>query len=91
MAGLSTVQGLRPNLSRETGRRLEDTVNLAVRAVCARAPSATTTTAERAGATRHADSPAWVAEQRMVVAAEAERMVAVAGIDNRSFVMFLVV
>jgi hypothetical protein len=32
-----------------------------------------------------------VAEQRMVVAAEAERMVAVAGIDNRSFVMFLVV
>jgi len=68
-----------PGLSRGTGMRLEDTLSLAVRAAFTRAPSATTTTAERPGAIPPAEAPAWVAEAFTA---------AVAGGDNRRFVMF---
>src|SRR6266481_1139566 len=57
--------------------------NPAVRAASARAPSATTTMADRKGAFRHAEAPA-------SAAAEGRVAEAVADIDNRSFVRFLV-
>jgi hypothetical protein len=45
--------------------------------------------ADRQEAFRHAEAPAWVAEQRMA-AVVAERMAAVVDTANRSFVTFLV-
>ena len=90
-----------PGLSTETGRRLEDTLNPAVRAAHARAPSAAMSMADRPRAIRHAEAPAWVAEQRVAaaereVAVVAEREAAAGVIDrrslieHRSFVMFFV-
>src|SRR6266478_8583525 len=77
-----TVPAQRPALLKETTKQLEDTLNPAVRAVRARAPSAPTTTAERQGAIHHAEVPASVAEQRVVAA--------VSRIGNRRIVMFFV-
>ena len=62
--------------------QVEDTLNPAVRAVRARALSAVTTTAERQGAIHHAEVPASAEEEG--------RVAALAGIDNRSFVRFVV-
>jgi hypothetical protein len=81
-AGLKTVPPQRPALLKEATKQVEDTLNPAVRAVRARVPSAVTTTAERQGAIHHAEMPASAAEEG--------RVAAVAGIDNRSFVRFLV-
>ena len=81
-AGLKTVPPQRPGLLKETTTRLEDTLNLAVRAASARVPSATTTMAGRKGVFRHAEMPASAAEEG--------RVEAVAGIDSRSFLRFLV-
>jgi hypothetical protein len=77
-----TVPAQRPGLLKETTKQVEDTLNPAVRAVRARAPSAVTTTAERQGAIHHAEVPASAAEEGRVAAVE--------GIDDRSFVRFLV-
>ena len=77
-----TVPAQRRALLKETTTLLEDTLNLAVRAASARVPSATTTMAGRRGVFRHAEVPASAEEE--------ERVAAVAGIDNRSFVRFLV-
>ena len=76
-----TVPAQRPGPLKETITPLEDTLNAAVKAVLARAPSAATTTAERQGAIHRAEVPASVAEQRVV---------AVSRIGNRRIVMFLV-
>jgi hypothetical protein len=81
-AELKTVPPQRPGLLKETTTLLEDTLNLAVRAASARVPSATMTRAGRKGVFRHAEVPASAAEEG--------RVAAVAGIDNRSFVGFLV-
>jgi hypothetical protein len=81
-AGLKTIPPERPGHLKETITLLEDTLNLAVRAVSTRAPSATTTMAGRKGVFRHAEVPASEEEE--------ERVAAVAGIDNRSFVRFLI-
>ena len=67
--------------------RLEDTLSLAVRAASTRAPSATTTTAERPGAILPAEAPAWVVEAFTAAVAEAFTA-AVAGGGNRRFVRF---
>ena len=80
-AGLKTVPPQRPGLLKETTTLLEDTLNLAVRAVSSRAPSATTTMAGRKGVFRHAEAPA---------SEEEGRVAAVAGIDNRGFVRLIV-
>jgi hypothetical protein len=80
--GLKTVPPQGPGLLKETTTRLEDTLNLAVRAASARVPSATTTMAGRKGVFRHAEMPASAAEEG--------RVEAVAGIDSRSFLRFLV-
>jgi len=64
-AELTTVPAQPPGLSTETSRRLEDTLNPAVRAAHARAPSAATSMADRPGAFPHAEAPAWVAEERV--------------------------
>jgi hypothetical protein len=77
-----TVPAQRPGPLKETITRPEDTLNPAVKAVRARAPSATTTMAGRKGVFRHAEVPASAAEEG--------RVAAVAGIDNRSFVGFLI-
>src|SRR6266478_4713040 len=77
-----TVPAQRPALLKETTTLLGDTLNPGVRAVRARVPSATTTMADRKGVFRHAEVPASAAEEG--------RVAAVAGIDNRSFVRFLV-
>jgi hypothetical protein len=61
----------------ETGKRLEDTLNPAARAVSARALSAATTMAARPGPFRHAEAPAWVAAARAVAAVD----LAAAGVD----------
>jgi hypothetical protein len=87
-AELTTVPAQRPGLSRETSRRLEAMLHPALRVASARVPSAATAMADRPRAIRHAERPASVAEQR--AAAVAGRVVAVAGVINRSFVMFLV-
>ena len=81
-AGLKTVPPQRSGLLKETITLLGDTLNPGVRAVRARVPSATTTMAGRKGVFRHAEVPASAAEEG--------RVAAVAGIDNRSFVRFLV-
>src|SRR5713101_1612367 len=80
VAEIPTVPAQRPDLLKETTRLLEDTLNPAVRAVRARAPSAGTTMADRQGAFRHEEAPASVAEQHVVAAAS---------IANRSFVVVL--
>jgi hypothetical protein len=80
-AEIPTVPAQRPGLLKETTRLLEGSVSPAVRAASARAPSAGTTMADRQGAFRHAEAPASAAEQRVA---------AVAGIDNRTFVRFQV-
>src|SRR5712664_3727857 len=72
-AGLKTAQ--RPGLLKETITLLEDTLNPAVKAVRARAPSATTAMADKKGTSHHAEVPASAAAAR----------VAAAGIDNRIF------
>src|SRR6266404_3523713 len=77
-----TVPAQRPALLKETTKQVEDTLNPGVRAVRARVPSATTTMAGRKGVFRHAEVPASAEEEG--------RVAAVAGIDNRSFVRFLV-
>jgi hypothetical protein len=82
-AGLKTVPPQRPGLLKETITLLEDTPNLAVRAASARAPSATTTMADRKGVFRHAEVPASAAEEARVAAV-------VAGIDHRGFMRFLI-
>jgi hypothetical protein len=81
-AGLKTIPPQRPGLLKETITLLEDTLNLGVRAASARVPLATTTMAGRKGVFRHAEVPASAAEEG--------RVAAVAGIDNRSFIRFLV-
>jgi len=94
-AEFTTVPAQRPGHSTETGRRREDTLHPAARAASARAPSAASRRVDRRRAIRHAETPAWVEEQR-VAAVEEQRAVAVAeehvaaGAGNRSFVMFLV-
>ena len=80
--GLKIIRPQGPGHLKETITLLEDTLNLAVRAASARVPSATTTMAGRKGVFRHAEVPASEEEE--------ERVAAVAGIDNRSFVRFLV-
>ena len=64
-------------------RRLEDTLNPAARAASARAPSAATAMADRPGAMRHAEAPAWAAErvaaEQLVVAEVVTAAVAGAG------------
>ena len=82
-AEITTAPAQRLRLSTETPRLLEAMQNPAVRAASARAPSATTTMADRKGAFRHAEAPA-------SAAAEGRVAEAVADIDNRSFVRFLV-
>jgi len=89
-AGLKTVPARRPGLLKETITLLEDTLNTAVRAASARAPSATTTMADRQGAFHRAEAPASVAEGRRRMVVE-DLTAAVAGIDNQSFVLFLAV
>ena len=92
-AEFTTVPAQRPGLSTETPRLLEDTLHPAARAASARAPSAATAMADRPGAIRHAEAPASVAERRVAavdLAAAEDLAAAVAGVGNRSFVMFLV-
>src|ERR1035441_6193938 len=93
------AQQPQPDLSTETGRLLEAMLNPAARAAHARAPSAATTMADKPRAIRHAEAPAWAAEQRVaaaerVVAAVAERAAAAGVVDrsfaDRSLVMFFV-
>jgi hypothetical protein len=92
-AEFTTIPAERIDLSTETTGLLEDTQNPAVRAGPARGPSAATTMADRQGAFRPAEAPASVAVVvARVVAAEdlgaAEDLtVAVAGINNRGFVL----
>src|ERR1019366_4080088 len=87
------AQQPQPDLSTETGRLLEAMLNPAGKAAHARAPSAAMTMADKPRAIRHAEAPAWVAEQR-VVAAVAERAAAAGVVDrsfaDRSLVMFFV-
>ena len=94
-AKFTTVLAQPPSLSTETPRRLEDTLNPAVRAASTLAPLAATTMAERPGAIHHAEAPASVAAHRVAAAALAaaedftaavaaeDFTVAVAGIGNR--------
>ena len=79
-AEFTTIRGQRPDLSRETGRRLEDTRNRAVRAASAPALSVAMTMVERPEAIRHAEAPASVA---------AGFTAEVAGAGNRSFRRFI--
>ena len=78
--GLKIIRPQGPGHLKETITLLEVTLNLAVRAVSTRVPSATTTMAGRKGVFRHAEVPA---------SEEEEHVAAVAGIDNRSFVTYL--
>ena len=80
-AEFTTVRAQPPGLSTETAGRLEDTLNPAVRAASARAPSAATTMAERPGAFPRAEAPASVEEAR--VAAEDLTAVAAGGGGRR--------
>ena len=81
-AASPTIPPQRPGHLKETITLLEDTLNLAVRAASTRAPSAVTTMAGRKGVFRHEEVPASAAAEG--------RVAAVAGIDNRRFVRFLV-
>ena len=84
-AEFTTVPGLRPGLSTETGRRREDMLNLAVRAASARAPSVATSMVDRPGVIRHADKPASVGEPERLTAEGhgAADLTAAAGVINR--------
>jgi len=64
-AEFTTVAAQPPGLSAETPRRREDTLHPTARVARARAPSAATAMAERPGAMRHVEAPAW-AEERVV-------------------------
>jgi hypothetical protein len=86
-AALTVVPAQPPGLLRETTRLLEGTLNHAVRAARARAPSAATTMAERPGVIPLVGVPVSVAEEHVA----AEDRAAVAAIGNPSVVMFLVV
>jgi hypothetical protein len=88
-AGLKTVPAQRPGPLKEIITLREGTLNPAVKAVRDRAPSATTTMADRKGAFRLAEVPASAAEEGRVVAEDLTA--AVAGLDNQSFVLFLAV
>jgi hypothetical protein len=81
-AALKTVPPQRSGPLKETTTRLEDTLNLAVRAEFGRAPSTGTVMVERNAAFRRAEAPASAAEEG--------RVVAVAGTNNPSFVRFVV-
>jgi len=84
-AELTTAQ--LPGLSTETSRRLGDTLNPAVSAASAPAPSADTAMADRLRAFPRAEAPVWarVAEEDLVAVAAA-----VAGVGNGSCAVFLV-
>jgi hypothetical protein len=71
-----------PGLSTETGKLPEDTLNLEVRAVCARAPSAATTMAAKPGAFPHAEVPVSAARTAVADLTEAD-------VVNRAFIVFL--
>lgn len=77
-----TVPVQQPGLLKETKRLLGDTLNPAVRAVCARAPSAATTMAVRHRAIHHAEAPA---------SAAVDLTAALAAITNRGIFMFVIV
>jgi len=89
-AAESTVHAAQPpGRSTETGRRHEAMLHPAVRAASARAPTAATTMADRPGAIRRAEAPAWaVVVERAVAEGVAA---AVADVTRLSAVMFLVV
>jgi hypothetical protein len=88
--GLTIVLAQAPGLSTETSKRREDTLNPAVRAESARAPSVATIMADRPKAFRHAEAPAWVAERALVEeVAAAVAPTVVAGITDRGFIMFV--
>jgi hypothetical protein len=76
--------GAGPGLLMETGRRHEDMQRRAVRAACARGPSAATITADRPEASRRVEAPASVAG---FMVAEGATAVA-AGDGNRTPVVF---
>ncbi len=90
-AVVSTVSARGPVLSTETLGRLEDSVNPAVKVDFARAPSAASGMADRQGAFHHAECPASGAAD-FVAAVDfteaAEDFTEVAGVGNRSFVVF---
>src|SRR5271169_6887516 len=73
----TTVAAQPPGLSAETPRRREDTLHPTAKAARARAPSAATAMAERPGAMRHVEAPAWAVER--VVAEDLTAVVAGAG------------
>src|SRR5260370_19324793 len=75
-AEIPTVPAQRRGPSTATPRLLEGSVNPAVRAACAQAPSAATTMADEKGAFRHVEAPALAA-------------VVVSRIGKRRIVMFL--
>jgi hypothetical protein len=78
-----------PILSMETGGRREDSLNPAVRVACARAPSVASGMADRQGTFLFAEGPASVAEDFMAaVDFTAVEDFMVAGVGNRSFVVF---
>ena len=88
---VSTVSARGPVLSTETTGRLEDSRHLADRGAPAQAPSAASGMADRQGAFRRAEGPASGAEDFMVAVdftEVAEVSTEVAGVGNRSFVMF---
>src|SRR5271157_2464364 len=93
----TTIPAPLPGLSRETDKRLEDTLHPAVRPAHGRVPSAATAMAGRQRAIRHAAAPASVTEQRkaadlMVAEDLTAAVVATAvGTGNRSYVVFLLV
>ena len=77
-----TVPVQRPGLLKETIRLLGDTLNPAVRAVCAQAPSAATTMAERHRAIHHAEAAA---------SAAVDLTAALAAVTNQGIFMFVTV
>src|SRR5260370_12850004 len=81
--GLKTVPPQRPGLLKETTTRLEDTLNLAVRAASARVPSATTTMAGGVAVFRRAGMPAFAAAEG--------RAAAVAGIATLKFLRYTII
>jgi hypothetical protein len=86
-AEFTTVPAQRRDHSTETRGLLEATLRPAVRAASAQAPSAASGRADRQEAFRHVEGPASVAGEFV---AAVEQRAAVAGVGNRSFVIFLV-
>ena len=82
-AEFTTIPAQLPGLSTETGRRLADTLHLAVRAASARAHSAATVMADKPGAFLHAEGPASAAADRTAVARVAAEVTAAGVIDLR--------